>query len=135
MPNYALVVVPPDWEPDRTIGFSHATYEQWRDKIEPGMRVLIYKGTPVNAIVAEGESHGVFAKLADWPEVNVKEPPKTASGERAAYVMPLRVLYMRAEANRIPLEQVKARMSDPAFPNVEILPVEEDDYHILTNWP
>jgi hypothetical protein len=99
------------------------------------MRLLIYKGAPVNAIIGEGESHGVFAKVAEWPELNVKDPSKTAFGARAAYVMPLRVLYMRADANQIPLAQVKARITDPAFPNVEFLPVEEDDYHILTNWP
>ncbi len=135
MPNYALVVVPSDWEPDEALGFSEKAYQQWHDKIEAGMRLLIYKDQPVNAIVGEGEAPGVFARVADWPQTNVSQQPVTASGAPAPYVMPLSVLYMRAPANYVLLEQVKERITDPAFPNVEILPVEEDDYHILTNWP
>lgn len=131
MPNHALVVVSPDWDPDKALGFSAAAYQEWHDKIEAGMRLLIYKSHPISAIVGEGESHGIFAKLADWP--TSKEPPKTAFGVRATYVMPLRVLYMRTDP--IPFERVKQRITDPAFPDVEILPVAEDDYHILTNWP
>ena len=133
MPNYALVVVPPDWEPDKAIGFSDAVYQQWHDKIQAGMRVLIFKDRPINAIVGEGECLGVFARLTDWP--NVKEPPMTALGARATYIMPLELLYMRAQANQVQLAQVKERITDQAFPNIEFMPVEEDDYNILTNWP
>ncbi len=135
MANYAITVVPADWEPDQVIGFSEAAYKTWRDKIKPGTRVLIYKGDPVNAIVGEAEVLGAFARLADWPQTTIKKRPLTATGEAASHVMPLQMLYMRADANRIPYGQVRERITDPAFPNVEWLPIEEDDYHVLANWP
>src|SRR5262245_60650932 len=116
MLNYAIVVVPPDWDSQQAIGFSSAAYDQWHDQIEAGMRVLIFKAPPLNALAGEGESLGVFAKLADWPDVNVSSPPKTAFGARASYVMPLSMLYMWAEAKQIPLEQVRERITDPDFP-------------------
>ena len=135
MPNYAVVVVPSDWTPEKALGFSEATYQRWHDQVESGMRVLVFKASPVNALVAEGEAPGIFARVAEWPDVHIGGRPRTASGTSAAYVMPLNVLYMRAEANQVPLEQVRERINDADFPNVEFLPVEEDAYHALTNWP
>jgi hypothetical protein len=135
MPNCAIVVVPPDWTPDKALGFSEAIYQQWHDQIKSGMRVLVFKAAPVNALVAEGEAPGIFARVAEWPDVNIGERPKTAFGTNADYVMPLNVLYMRAEANQVPLEQVREFIADPDFPNVEFLPTDEDAYHALTNWP
>ncbi len=63
---YALKVVPPEWDEQMPIPFTQAEHDQWRDQIQTGTRVLIFKGAPVNQLVAEGEVHGFFVQPHRW---------------------------------------------------------------------
>jgi hypothetical protein len=130
----AVVTVPADWTPETPVGLSADTHRQYIDSLQSGMRVLIYKGAPVNAIVAEGEViDQMMVRLDDWP--NVKQRPMTGTGKPADYVLPLRILYSRAAFATIDLPTVKDWIDNPDFPNVEWLPLSPDAYGELTNWP
>jgi hypothetical protein len=131
-----MVVVPANWTPDMPIGLSQATHDRFVGSLEGGVRVLIYKGDPVNAIVAEGEviDH-LMVRLDDWPHIRPRERPLTGTGQPADYVLPLRILYQRASFDYIDLPTVQEWIDNPDFPNVEWMPINADAYGEFTNWP
>jgi hypothetical protein len=134
--NAAIVVVPSDWTPEHAVGLSEETHQRYFDMLRSGSRVLIYKSAPVDAIVAEGEViDQMMVRLDEWPATNVHERPHTGVGTRADYVLPLRILYSRASFDYISLPVVQEWVNDPDFPHVEWLPIDEDAYGELTNWP
>jgi hypothetical protein len=137
MSNYFIVIVPPDWTPDMAVGLSEATLNRFDDRIESGLRVLIFKPSPVNAIVPEGEvfDNNAIQRLDEWPGVNVRQRPLTGMGARADCVLPVRILYQRAEANAVPLLRVREWVGDPLFPRDEWTFIERETYDELTNWP
>jgi hypothetical protein len=133
---YGIIVVPAEWTPDDAVGFSDEMVQKWGDQMDSGLRLLIYKNEPVNAIVAEGVmSDRIFQKLDEWPGVNVAERPMTGLHERATYLLPLRILYTRAEDDTIPVTKVRERLNDPDFPDAEFRPLDLTAYGALTNWP
>ncbi len=60
MAGYAIKVIYGPWSSREAITFDRANYLQWKDTIEPGTRVLIFRREPVGAIVAEAEVTGSF---------------------------------------------------------------------------
>lgn len=136
MSHYAIAVVPPDWTPEKPLAFSEADYNRWRDTVQAGTRVLIFKTAPINALIAEAEVHDqIFLHLTEWPMANVGEFLKTSSGEIATYVLPIRILYDRDDTIQIPLATVRQAVDDPQFPQQAWLPIEQPAYSALTNWP
>jgi hypothetical protein len=132
----ALVVVPADWKTNEPIGLSEEAHKRWMQVMDTAQRVLIYKSSPVDAVVAEGEViDKLNIRLDEWPKANMKEKVLTATGTPAAYAVPLRILYTRAAEKLIPLERVREWVDDPQFPNAEWLPLTPDAYAELTNWP
>jgi hypothetical protein len=131
-----LLVVPSDWIAEMAVGLSEDTYQRYFDHLQSGMRVLIYKPAPVDAIVAEGEviDH-LMLRLSDWPHVSIRERPRTGLGKPADYVLPLRMLYSRPSFNYIGLPTIQEWIDDPDFPNVECLLINQDAYAELSNWP
>jgi hypothetical protein len=135
MSYYAIAVVAPEWTPENPLAFTEAGYNRWKESIEPGTRVLIFKAAPVNALVAEGEVHDThFLHLTEWPMANVGEFLKSGDGEIATYVLPIRILYTR-ENIEIPLETIHQYVDAPQFPHQEWLPIDLNAYNALTNWP
>ncbi|MBI5671627.1 MAG: hypothetical protein HZC41_26845 [Chloroflexi bacterium] len=130
----AILTVPADWTVDTPIGLSQQTVDEIFDDLHEGMRVLIFKGAPVNAIVAEGEIvDQVLVKLDEWPSVNVRQRPMNAWGKPTDYVVPLRILYTRAEHNQVPLTTILDWADSPI--NAEWIPLDRDSYERFTNWP
>lgn len=133
---YGIIVVPAEWTPDDAVGFSDEMVQKWGDQMDSGLRLLIYRNEPVNAIVAEGEVFDrIFQKLDEWPGVNVAERPMTGLHERATYVLPLRILYTRSDNDFIPMTTVRERLDDADFPDAEFRPLDLIEYNALTNWP
>ena len=131
----ALVVVPPDWASDKPIGLSRAAYKRYVETLESGERVLIYKASPVDAIVAEGEivTHQI-PRSDDWPAPNVPEPLLTGLGTLADYVLPLRLLYALPSFSYIGLPDVEEWVDNPAFPHVEWVRISREAYKTFTDW-
>jgi hypothetical protein len=130
----AVVVVPPDWTPEMPIGLSEATHARYFSSLEGGLRVLIYKSAPINAIIAEGEviDH-MMLRVDDWP--HMQELPRTSTGQNAEYVLPLRLLYSRPTFEYIGLSTIQEWIDDPDFPNVEWMPINDDAYSEFSMWP
>lgn len=129
---YAIKVVPPEWEETMPIPFTKAEHDQWRDQIQNGTRVLIFKSAPVNQLVAEGEVHGFFVQPHRWTPTAVDDLPESL--RNADYLLPLGVLYTRkTEQSLISLNGVRIALDDPAFPRHagEWRPLNFDQYQRL----
>jgi hypothetical protein len=132
----ALEVVPPDWTSDKPICLSRVAYKRYFETFVGGEPVLIYKASPVDAIVAEGEMIApLMPRVGDWPAPNVPEPLLTGLGTLADYVLPLRILYAQPSFNYVGLADVENWVDDPAFPYVEWTPISREAYAEFTNWP
>jgi hypothetical protein len=131
-----LVVVPSDWSPEMGIGISEATYQQVSNKLRPGQPILIYKASPVNAIVAEGEiCESTIPRWDDWLTATLRQRPRTGLGEYADYVLPVKILYTRPAFNYVPMRQVRQWVDSPHFPNLEWIALSQSAYREFTDWP
>ncbi len=129
---YALKVVPPEWDEQLPIPFTQAEHDQWRDQIQNGTRVLIFKGAPVNQLVAEGEVHGFFVQPHRWSERATHGLPDALA--LADYLLPLGVLYTRqTPESRHSLNSVRSALNDPLFPHSpgEWRPLDFKEYQRL----
>lgn len=130
-----MVVVPSDWTTETAIGLSESGYKSWAENMVQGQRVLIYKAAPVDAVIGEGEvPDQIGQRLDDWP-ATTHQQPLTGLGQPAEYLLPLRILYTRAQTNYVPLSEVRKWVNAPDFPQVEWLPLPKDAYQAMTNWP
>src|SRR5215216_609462 len=91
MDVYALKVVPADWDLEMPLPFTQEEYNQYHDQIVPDMRILIYKASPVDAIVSEGAVTGVFINVGDWPATTQHQLNRPDM--QTAYLLPVRVIY------------------------------------------
>jgi hypothetical protein len=133
---YAIATVPEDWTTENPLGFSEAAYEKWNRSIEPGTRVLIFKGAPVNAVIAEAVvPDNVFQKISDWPQQDMHSVPRTAIGEAATYILPLRVLFTHGSQQHVPLASVREALGDEDFMGKEWLPIDHTTYDRLNTFP
>lgn len=114
MIQYAIKVVPPEWNEDLPIPFTRTEHERWHDQIQNGTRVLIFKSAPVNQLVAEGEVRGFFVQPHRWTPTSTDGLPDSLAN--ADYLLPLGVLYTRKADARFSLTEVRAALEDPAFP-------------------
>ncbi|MFW5690963.1 MAG: hypothetical protein ACOCXZ_00565 [Chloroflexota bacterium] len=136
MERYAIINVAPDWEPHQVVGFSEGTVRTLQGEIEAGMRVLLFKTSPVNAIVAECEvPNGQFFDPDNWPDTAQKATPMTGFGVAADYVLPLRVILTRAPGNFIPLSHVEDYIDRERLMNDEWVEITPEDYHVLSPTP
>ncbi len=133
MSIYAIATVPTDWTPEIPLGFSEAGYQRWHKQIEPGTVLLIYKASPVNAIVAEGQlPDTVFQRVEDWPEANVQHTVKTAQGRPAAYILPISVNYAHDQSHFRSVELIDEIETGIEVPiRDEWVPIDADIYHLL----
>ena len=116
---YALKVVPPEWTEHMPLPFTQAEHEQWRDQIQNGTRVLIFKGAPVNQLIGEGEVHGFFVQPHRWTPSATDGLP--AALAQADYLLPLGMLYTRqSPESKISLSGVRSALDDPAFPRAPL---------------
>jgi hypothetical protein len=94
--------------------------------VQNGTRVLIFKGSPVNELVAEGEVHGFFIQPREWAE-SARDglPPSLANAD---FLLPLGMLIKRgSETSRISLEGVRKALEDESFPR------SADEWRALDN--
>ncbi|MCA9912477.1 MAG: hypothetical protein KC496_03990 [Anaerolineae bacterium] len=111
--HYAVAIVPTNWEPESSIGFSSMSYQKWHEKIEPGTRVLIYKQDPVNAIIAEAQvQDNAFVALENLPEEN-RSPLFTQDGNPADYALPLQVTMVYPQRHYVAQEELSRFMQTP----------------------
>ncbi len=134
---YGIKVVPAEWELDMPIPFTQAEHELARDTIENGTRVLVFKGSPVNALVAEGEVHGFFIRPAEWTASATDGlPPSIANAD---YLLTLGVLMSRStDASMFSLEEVRRALDDSTFPrrDGEWRPLDDEHYRrLIRDWP
>jgi hypothetical protein len=116
---YALKVVPHEWTEHMPLPFTQAEHEQWRDQIQNGTRVLIFKGAPVNQLIGEGEVHGFFVQPHRWASAATDGLP--AALAQADYLLPLGMLYIRqSPESKISLSGVRSALDDPAFPRAPL---------------
>jgi hypothetical protein len=133
MAQFGLKVVPGDWELERPLGFSEAEYQQFSGDIVPGMRILIYKSAPVNAIISEGEVKGTFIHTAEWPQTTLHGIDPT--DPHSQYLLPITVIYRRAgPVAPIPLHEVRERLHTMEFPprDSTFMLVDKDYYVSMT---
>jgi hypothetical protein len=117
------------------LAFSKEAHDQWRDKLEAGTRIILYDHGQ-EAIVGEGEAHGIFIRPQEWPSTSTDELPHSIAD--ADYVLPLRTLYQREAAALIPLGEVRRSLNDNGFPHHtgEIREIDGTTYQLLTqDWP
>jgi len=132
MLKYAIATVSPDWNKHDVLALSKEAYMRFADEIDTGVRVLIYKSNPINAVVAEAEiPDHAFQKIEDWPQVD--DHPKTGLNQPADYFVPLRVLYTRTFPNYISADKVDEAVDIEQFPQIEWAFIDADAYHQLTN--
>jgi hypothetical protein len=115
MPAYALKVVPADWTLEMPLPFSAAAHEQVRGAVEAGTRVVIYRLSPENGVIAEGEVNGVFIHVQEWPSATLGSLKNLSP--QPDYVLPIEVLYRRSTPEAVmPRNEVAAILEDPQFP-------------------
>jgi hypothetical protein len=130
MPAFALKVVPGSWEIEQPLPFTEAEYQLHRDKMEPGTRVVIYQGAPVNGVVAEGQVNQSFIHVDEWKDslaVNLRQ-------KNYPHLLPVQILYQRAgPAAVMPLARVREILGDTEFPRPgqEWIVLENQQYHLL----
>jgi len=130
--QYAIKVVPPEWDSNMPIPFTKETHDRWREELQNGTRVLIFKSAPVNLLVGEGEVHGFFIQPKEWASAAIDGLPPNIRG--ADYLLPLGMVYLRgSEYSRLYLEDVRAALEDPNFPASpdELRPLEPAIYQRL----
>jgi hypothetical protein len=136
MPAYALKVMPGDWTLDMPLPFSAAQYEQVRNQVEAGTRVVLYAASPVDGIVGEGQVSGVFIRVQDWPATTLGA--LQALNPQPDYLLPIEVLYRRAGPEAVmPRAQVMEILDDPHFPRPgqDWLVLDDDVYHeLIRGW-
>lgn len=127
---YAIAIVPATWEADFSLGFSASSYERWHEQIEPGTRILLYKESPVNAIIGEAiVQDNVFVPLEDLPAHN-QHRLKTSDGNNADYALPLRVTYLYPHYHYVSREQLDEMMNAQNLNGW--IPIDDEIYRALT---
>jgi hypothetical protein len=106
--RYAIKVVPPEWRETMPLPFNKTTHDY--NKIEQGMRVLIYRGS--EGIVAEGEIDGYFLHPHEWPAQSMENLPPSLA--QADYLLPIALLYRRERP--ISPDDVRDLLDDRSFP-------------------
>jgi hypothetical protein len=133
--QYVLAALPPGWLFGMPLPFSRAAHDAWRDKLEAGTR-LIFFDPGREAIVGEGEVHGIFLRPHEWPSSSLDELPHSIAN--ADYVLPVATLYQREAAALIPAGEVRRILNDDGYPHHpgEIREIDGTTYHLLTqDWP
>jgi hypothetical protein len=117
MTSYGIKLVWAGWNNDTVIGFSERGYKRWRDKLEPGTRMLLYEttGKPkgskakgTKSIVGEVEVMGSF----DDGEA-LRSPT-----EQHDRVLPVKVIRARDAQPIVPLARVRAILADEQYPRM-----------------
>lgn len=117
MPQYALAVVPADWDNEKPLLFSEVQYQDIRDKLEPGTRVLLYRNDPEDAVIGLAQVHsGAFQKTSEWPQQNLGNI--NASDPAQAYALPLEVVFrLHTKDAQVSGERVREVLDDSGFPH------------------
>lgn len=135
MSLFTLYVVPPGWRLGMPLPFTKAAHDVWRERLEAGTRIVLYDPAR-EAVVAEGEVHGIFIQPREWPNTSLDElPPSIANAD---YALPVRLLYQREAEALIPLGDVRRALEDEQFPQAagELRELNNDTYQLLTqDWP
>lgn len=115
--------------------FTETEHDAWRDKLEAGTRIVFFDPRR-EAVVGEGEVHGIFVRPHEWPAASLDElPPSIANADS---VLPVRTLYQREAAALIPVGELRRILNDDGYPHhaAEIREIDGTTYHLLTqDWP
>jgi hypothetical protein len=117
MTPYGIKLVWAGWKDDNVIGFSDQGYKRWKDKINPGTRMLVYEtgktppGTTfvgTKSIVGEIEVTGTFEDGDNY----------RAPNEQHDRLLPVKVLRPRREGKNISLPRVRELIGDEGWPRM-----------------
>ncbi len=117
MAQYALAIVPADWDEKMPLAFSAAQYQDVYEKVEPGTELILFRAAPVNEVIGQAHVHNSFLKTSEWPQQNLGSID--ASDPAQAYILPIEILFMlKGPIAPVPVERVREALNDPAFPAV-----------------
>lgn len=116
MANFALAVVPADWDSATPLTFSQAQMEAIRDKVESGTQLILYRSAPADEVIGQANAHGLFIKTNEWPQENLgKIDP---SDPEQAWILPIDViLLLSGPSAPVPLSRVREILHDAGFPH------------------
>lgn len=116
MHNYALAVLPAGWDLEKPLTFSRAQYQDIREKVDPGTRLLLYRPAPEDAVIAQAQVHGTFLETSEWPEENLGSIDASDPGQ--AYLLPIEVVFrLHGPEATISGDRVREVLEDPGFPH------------------
>lgn len=116
MSRYGIKLVWAGWHNEDVIGFSPKAYEEWKNDIQVGTRMLIYE-------TDQGRELGAKGKKAIVGEVEVIEGFAASEGlatptQQHDIPVKVRVIRRREEVSEIPLKVVRKITADPNFAHV-----------------
>ncbi|GEM_PF-966823 len=117
---------------DRLIGFSMTEYQQVKDDITVGTRMLLYEtDTPKPGSTKKGEQV-IFSEVEVVKEFAQAETPEPKSKSPMMQVR-VRILRPRSTVQAIPLTSIRKLLRDENFPAAggTWIPLEEKRYNIF----
>ena len=129
--KFGIKVLWAGWRDDPRIGFSSSGYNQWKDKIMVGTRMLIYEAADPRP---EYSSPGIKSIMAEVQVTKMFDEVKgqTAPNQEHEHLILVDILRKRDSVPPIPLRRIRALIQNTIFPfQSTYLTLEEDVYNLL----
>ncbi len=162
MNNFAIKLVKAGWNDLESIQFSEHEFDQWKNELNSGTRLLIFEPDVANAIIAEVEITEDFNKQSIMPQMTAislglsqtgMNGTTTTSGatpvggvmvdaedhvpDSGVYTIPVDHIHKRENVNSISVKRVREVIGIDNFPRVDetFLPLDESAYeNLVAEW-
>ena len=131
--NYAILTVHATWDAGSSVGFTEQDYHFWRDKIDTGCEVLIYKASPISANIAKGfVPDSAFVPISEATSPNV-EHVLNAMGQPATYALPVKITYYYSKPveDYVIRERIDRIWELGEYRTAAVTPVDVDIFRVM----
>ncbi|MFN8527725.1 MAG: hypothetical protein U0670_03840 [Anaerolineae bacterium] len=131
MTQYGIKLLWAGWKDDPEIGFSQQGYQQWKDEIGVGTRMLLYETSKARP---NSKTKGELAIIGEVEVVRgFEKAPDRSPTDEHTYLLGVKVLRSRNSVRAIPLTAIRKLLRDENFPlqGEKYHPLDEKTYNVL----